>query len=464
MTKSFLLILMCIIIVSCAIFLWQKNSAPIISVDPQNALLDKLLEISISNLKPQEQITLELSSKDKDNNVWRSHALFKADDNGIVYLAKQAPAPGSYSGIDPMGLFWSMKPTSKDPSKNTFLSLITLNLCEVTLSVFSDNKLLAQTIIHRQCMPDNVERKEIRKEGIVGTLFYPKDQKKNPGVIAIPGSGGIIPEHIASLLAAHGYTVLALAYFGYEGLPENLSMIPLEYFQKAMEWLKKQPQVNENNIAIMGHSRGGEAVLLLASLFPKEMDAVIAFSSPHLVYGDFLPESKSAWTYKNKPLPFMPYPSDQEISKAAKDGLITLHKGTIEDPFRDSEIFLYGMKKDESTAQKTAIPVENIRCPLLIISGDDDAMWPSATAGKKVIERLDAQGSTIEKKHLNYSDAGHNLFVPPYLPALDLPVTMAAGWSLFGGTPEGNACAQKESWHEMLKFLKKHMKSETSKQ
>ena len=73
-----------------------------------------------------------------------------------------------------------------------------------------------------------------------------------------------------------------------------------------MRWLKKQPQVDGNKIALMGQSRGAELVLLLASMFPGEMDAVIAYSPPHLVYGDYSPEEKSAWTYKNKPVPFMP--------------------------------------------------------------------------------------------------------------------------------------------------------------
>jgi len=441
-----------------SIFFVMNKNKPTISIKPEKPLLDQELEISVCNLKANEKIILELSSNDKDNNIWKSKALFQADNEGIVNVTKQAPLSGSYSGIDPMGLFWSMKPTSSDPSKNTLLSLFTLNILNINLSVFSDDKLLTQKTIHRLPVAPNVEKKEIRKDGIVGTLFYQKNIKKNPGVILIPGSGGIIPEHIAQLVASHGYTVLALAYFGYEKLPKKLSLIPLEYFHNAIDWLKNQPQVKSNNIAIIGHSRGAEIALLLASTFPQAMNAVIAISSPHLIYSDFLPESKSAWTYKNKPLQFMPYPSDQEILDASKKELITLCKGTIEDPFQDSEIFLYGINKYNNMIKKTTIPVEHIKCPLLIISGEDDKMWPSSFAGDKIIERLNAHNSKIEKKYLSLQNAGHNLLIPPYIPSLDLPVPIGSGWSLMGGTQEGNARAQKEAWHEIIQFLEKQLK------
>ena len=242
------------------------KSTPKIVVTPNEVLIDQPVEISISNLKPNQQITVEASCKNKDNDAWKSYAVFQADEKGIVNVVRQAPISGSYKGVDPMGLFWSMTPTDKEILKKV---PPTFNFLEVSLSVFVENKLRAHMGIQRLPIASNIEKKIIREEGIVGTLFYPKTMQHGPGVIHVGGSGGRIPEDFAQLIASHGYTVLALGFFGVEGLPDRLKNIPLEYFQKAMKWFKKLPQVDPDHIALSGRSRGGELVLLLEQHSPK---------------------------------------------------------------------------------------------------------------------------------------------------------------------------------------------------
>lgn len=52
-------------------------------------------------------------------------------------------------------------------------------------------------------------------------------------------------EFRASLLAAHGFAVLALAYFAYEDLPDKLLEVDLEYFEEAANFLLAHPKVFE---------------------------------------------------------------------------------------------------------------------------------------------------------------------------------------------------------------------------
>ena len=56
------------------------------------------------------------------------------------------------------------------------------------------------------------------------------------------GRGGLV-EFRASLLAARGFAVLALAYFAYEDLPSDLLEIDLEYFEEAANLLLAHPKV-----------------------------------------------------------------------------------------------------------------------------------------------------------------------------------------------------------------------------
>jgi|SaaInlStandDraft_4_1057021.scaffolds.fasta_scaffold07259_2 dienelactone hydrolase len=456
MIKKFFIALGLVLVVVLGLFFlkWEHNM-PRIIVTPEKSFIDEPVKISISNLSPHEHLTLEASCTDKKNNTWSSRAVFEADANGMVHVATQAPVSGSYQGVDPMGLFWSMTPPNKKVSSFSYKKKVP----EILLSVFSQNKLIAQKTICRLLISPDIEKRHIHEDGVIGTLFYPKNMQSGPGIIVIPGSNGGIPEGHAQLLVSHGYAVLALGYFAAKGLPDTLENIPLEYFQNAIQWFKKQSQVDENRIALRGASRGGELVLLLAATFPNEINAVIAYVPSNLVYGGVPKQNEPAWTYKNIPIPFMPSPNDEEFQSAAKEGNIPFHKGTFEDPYEITINFLYGMKKFSQNIKAATIPVENIRCPILILSGEDDKLWPSTLYGNRIMERLDKKKSTIERKHVHFSGAGH-MFSVPYIPSISLPSynPLKKSWSTLGGTTEDNAKASKESYKAVLNFLEKTLK------
>jgi dienelactone hydrolase len=72
---------------------------------------------------------------------------------------------------------------------------------------------------------------------------------------------------------------LALAYFGLEGLPDELERVPLEYVDHGLTYLRLQQQVDIERIGVVGVSKGGELALLMASMRP-EIHAVAAAEPP----------------------------------------------------------------------------------------------------------------------------------------------------------------------------------------
>lgn len=449
MTKKFLItIALGAITISSILFFWHAHTPTIIAI-PDHALIDVPVEISVRNLKPNELITLEASCTDKSNNEWKSYASFQADNKGVVNVATQMPISGSYHEIDPMGLIWSMAPTNTDSLKQPLM----VNFNEISLSVIIGDKTQAQKTIYRLPVSPSVEKRSIREQGIVGTLFYQKNILQAPGVIVVSGSGGRIPEDISQLLASHGYTVLALAYFREQGLPKRLKNIPLEYFEHAMQWFKEQPQVDKDHIALCGRSRGGELVLLLAATFPDQMQAAIAYVPSGIMWNH-------AWAYNNVMLPSILLPSDEEETEARKQGLIPSHAGTFDDPEEATPIYEYLLKKATPKELAAAtIPVEKITCPILLISGEDDKMWPSTLLSTMVMDRLDEKKSTIERKHLHFPATGHGV-QNPYGPSASIPYAhpMAKTWMTIGGTAQGNARAHKQAWQEVLDFLQKTLR------
>lgn len=451
--KKLLSIMVTIVVVVVALItmLWLSKQ-PKITVTPAYALIDQPISIVITNLKPHAQITLEATCKDKENNLWNSHALFQADNTGTVNVANQAPLAGSYTGIEPMGLFWSMTPLKQEVP--CFSIAENKTSLKTTLIVSTHNMIIAKKTIERRLIAPNITRKPIHENGVVGTLFYQKNTQNNPGVIVISGSSGGIPEVKAQLLASHGYTVLALGYFGASGLPAKLENIPLEYFHNALSWFKKQATVDADHIAIFGTSRGGELVLLFASTFPQEINAVIAQVPSNLVYGGFEPSNPPAWTYKNKAIDHMSRPNYQDLLLAIQ------HAGTLNNPVSFEPLFLRNLQGQSD--ENKIIKIENIRCPLLILSGQADKVWPSFIHAQHVMQRLDQKKSTIERKHIAFADAGHR-FSFPYIPSIGLPLYHKAEkfWDAVGGTIEGNARANEESWHAVLEFLAKTLAPKT---
>jgi dienelactone hydrolase len=78
---------------------------------------------------------------------------------------------------------------------------------------------------------------EVRESGLVANLWFPEGEGPFPGLLLLGGSGGGIgwQDEIVELLVGHGFVALALAYFGLEGLPDELERIPLEFVDRGRD-------------------------------------------------------------------------------------------------------------------------------------------------------------------------------------------------------------------------------------
>lgn len=412
-----------------------------IEVSPAEALFDEPVAIRILDAPPGAAVAITASTIDGLGVRWESTAGFVADSQGLVDVARQAPTGGDYRTADPMGLIWSMKRMASDGPPARFLAS-PLTPPVIAFSARAGDQAGAGARIARPMMLGGVNRTTLRERGLVGTLFSHADGPR-PGVLVLGGSGGGLDENMAALLASRGWATLALAYFGYEGLPPEMNRIPLEYFETAMDWMRTQDAVGPGKIAVMGVSRGGELALQLASTF-TELSPVVALVPSSVRWrgvGAGLDRTTfPAWTWKGEALPFL---VSGEVDPTPP---VALAPG-----------FLAAMG-DEAAVERASIPVERIDGPILMISGDDDRMWPSAAFAERVVERLRRRGFKHPHTHVSYKDAGHAAPRPPYFPAavnpgfhpiLKVDVTM-------GGTPEADAAANVASWRAILDFLQEH--------
>lgn len=271
---------------------------------------------------------------------------------------------------------------------------------------------------------------DVRQDGLVAHLHRPAGLGRAPAVLLAGGSGGGIgwQDEMAALLAERGFAAMALAYFGMDGLPKELDRIPLEYFDRALAWLVRQPDVDPKRIAIGGVSKGGELALLVASRHP-EIRGVAVFVPSGVVFQSIASgyPRTSSWSSHGKELPFVAY-------------------GKVDHPKNTAEIYGVGLELAErdKSIEAAVIPVERINGPILLLSGQDDTLWPSTRLSEMIVARLRAHKFRYPFEHVAYPGAGHLI-----------SSIRKDDVTRRGGTPEGNRQAQEDGQRRFLEFFKR---------
>ena len=432
---------------------------PHIELTPATALADEEVHLRVLGLQAAQEIAITAELHDEDARLWQAQAHFRADTDGVVNLATQSPLSGSYEGVDGMGLFWSMTVPEVEPHSVRY-SKKTLKPVTITFRVTHEGQQLATATLQRLFRAPDVERIEVRTNGLAGTFFKPlrsgplygghSHGGPHPGLVLFGGSGGGLSETNAALLASRGYATLALAYFAYEDLPKSLLNIPLEYFETAFTWLHAQPDVQADRLGVMGASRGGELALLLGATFPQ-VKAVVARAPSNVVWEGFgkgVPSGAPAWSHHGVSLPVIQENLSHDLIAAIVNRA----------PIAATPLY-YPALADEAAVEAAAIPVEQSHAALLLISGQDDQMWPSFVMADMAVARLDKHNYQYPYQHLCYPNAGHQISLPYQpKPATSGHHSLTGEWYEYGGTPSGNAFAAADSWRKMLGFLAEHLR------
>lgn len=426
-----------------------------LEVLPRRATIDTPVRVLLRGLLPGQEVTLRATMTDHAGVPWASDATFAAGADGVVDPSIQAPLGGSYQGVDPMGLFWSMRPTGDTPEPALFAVLTEAPLTAV-LAAEVMGEVAASAALERLIVADGLQGQDVRERGLIGRLYQPARGGPHPAVVVVGGSAAGLgwAAYVAPLLARHGHAVLALAYFGVDPLPRELIQVPLEYFDTAFDWLAARPGVRGDRLAVVGGSKGGELALLLGATFPR-VRAVVAFVPSHVVHGGIgqAPGAReSSWSLGGRPLPFVPRaPLDLSGQQGrSADAPLALRSSYV------------AALADAAAVERAAIPVERIRGGVLLVSGTEDGFWPSSEMAEQVIKRLAAHRHPYPFRHLAYAGAGHLAGGVPYLPRT---VTVARHalrglYLSFGGSPAATGASCADAWPRMVHFLDEQLKRE----
>lgn len=140
---------------------------------------------------------------------------------------------------------------------------------------------------------------------LAGTLTIPKEDKKYPAVILLTGNGPLnrdedifgfkIFQIIADYLTRKGFAVLRYDDRGVGGSTGNSIQSTTEDFaddaKAAIEFLKKQKNIDVSKIGFLGHSEGGMIAPMVAST-SGDVAFIVLMSAPGVSGGDVLLEQQ----------------------------------------------------------------------------------------------------------------------------------------------------------------------------
>ena len=148
-----------------------------------------------------------------------------------------------------------------------------------------------------------------------------------------------------------------------------------------------------------------------------------------------------AWTVDGKALPFV-----------TPDGM-KYRPGAAMKPMFDAALAT-------ETRKDVDIPVERIKAPILLISGKEDALWPSFDMGEAITKRLAAANFAYPVQHLAYDGAGHMVFMGDPTAASAQSMSRTPPNSMMGGTPEAGLAAWTQNWPLTLAFFDNALKGQ----
>ena len=342
----------------------------------QTDLADESFYIAINGLEPRAMYCVEMYLSDYycinaplllDHDViWKSTAIFLSDQDGMIDTSQTASISGSYKGVSEMGLFFNAKPLKNRKRRlPSSLDRIPLRDCfGVEIKIRLGKDMVAEQSFVRRYMNLGVRYQDIYDKHFQGRLFYDEKLRRAPAVIIVSGSEGRIEkaQNIAQLLSSRGYICLAIAYFGLEGLPQNLERIPIECLEEAKDFLYHHPQVDNTKIGIYGRSKGAELVLAGQSIL-EDVQCLVLNSPSNVIFEGIkgkLNSNSSSWTYLQKELPYQKFQLGEYL----------LNK------------FFGKHIPEDSRAQ---IDVSKISSPLLLLGSDVDEIWNASSAIDDII-------------------------------------------------------------------------------
>lgn len=441
-------------------------------VTPEAGLMDDRVRIVASGLTAGERVVVDTTLTDDNGIPWSARGVFRADAQGQVDSTRAFSVGGTYDGVEPYGLFWSMLPVAaaglSEWQRADFFTESAPRYPQLALDRPHTIRIAAYTAPHavigcerigtvdfeRRVQAAEVVVKPVAEGNLRGKIYSPSGGNAAVGVILVSGSGGGLSEMLAAMLASRGIQVFALAWYNYDGRPDGGYNLPIEYFSEGIDWFRSH--TGRDKIGFAGSSYGGMTALMVASTYPQHIGAVYAGVPSHVHMMGLTEDWSAAPTYTLGGEP-IPYVDVSGLFQVSLPEMLSIARKSTALPVRGSEMYLKYWN-DPALDSDAIIKVENIRAPIFIVAGEDDGQWPSAIAGDRIVARLSGHAFPHEVIYRRAAGAGHMIGYPTFVSGDINNFDFGDGlWLANGGSARADAAVNYRVFAEMIAFFKKNL-------
>jgi dienelactone hydrolase len=234
--------------------------------------------------------------------------------------------------------------------------------------------------------------------GKVDAQLYVGDTENEPLIVAFGGSQGGNTwtedywSKIRNRFLQQGYAIMSIGYFNTNNTPKTLDRISINAIYDTIKKVSNHPKINKDKIALLGSSRGGELVLNIASRY-KDINAVVALVPSNVTFPALtLTANTSAWTYKDKEVPYIKIPFKAIWASIQGDSQ------------RANEIVM----ENQKNSINVVIEAEKINGPFLLLSAKDDELWPSRYMADQIVNRLEENHFKYYYEHFSFEGKHHD--------------------------------------------------------
>lgn len=244
----------------------------------------------------------------------------------------------------------------------------------------------------------------MKEHGFVGHMAEPDEGSDRAVIIVMGGEQSLLPGiKFAERFADYGITGLAVSLFGAEGLPDSPSMIPIDMFLPAVEYLRERKQISR--VSIYGQSMGSIFAVMVAQ-YVGGFENLIMVSPTHVPFEGTMKDKKtmsgrSVATWKGKDIPFVK--ADFSTVKAEK------YYRLPDVSYKVTGMWIAYNKAygNDEMVRSAMLHPEKSEARILMIAGDEDECWPAEYSVKLLQTELERISYEKDIKAVIYPHGSH---------------------------------------------------------